>query len=72
MRPQRDVASITDLMRGTLTGLADELIELRRDLHAHPELAGNEVRTTTLVADRLIAAGIRVRLLAGRDRKSVV
>lgn len=52
-------------MRGTLTGLADELIELRRDLHAHPELAGNEVRTTTLVADRLIAAGIRVRLLAG-------
>ena len=51
-------------MRGTLTGLADELIELRRDLHAHPELAGNEVRTTTLVADRLIAAGIRVRLLA--------
>ena len=65
MRPQRDVASITDLIRGTLTGLADELIELRRDLHAHPELAGNEVRTTTLVADRLIAAGIRVRLLAG-------
>jgi len=65
VRPQRDVASITDLIRGTLTGLADELIELRRDLHAHPELAGNEVRTTTLVADRLIAAGIRVRLLAG-------
>ena len=52
-------------MRGTLAGLADELTQLRRDLHAHPELAGNEVRTTTVVADRLSAAGIRVRLLAG-------
>ena len=52
-------------MRGTLAGLADELTQLRRDLHAHPELAGEEVRTTTIVADRLSAAGIRVRLLAG-------
>jgi len=57
VRPQRDVASITEVMRGTLAGLSDELIELRRDLHAHPELAGDEVRTTTGVADRLIAAG---------------
>jgi amidohydrolase len=65
VRPQRDLASITDLIRGTLAGMADELIELRRDLHAHPELAGNEVRTTTLVANRLIAAGIQVRLLEG-------
>jgi len=52
-------------MRGTLAGLADELTELRRDLHAHPELAGNETRTTAVVADRLVAAGVRVRLLAG-------
>ena len=65
VRPQRDVASVTEVMCGTLAGLSDELIELRRDLHAHPELAGDEVRTTTVVADRLIAAGIRVRLLAG-------
>ncbi|HEY8821363.1 MAG TPA: amidohydrolase [Dermatophilaceae bacterium] len=65
MRPQRDVALFTTVIRRTLAGLADELIELRRDLHAHPELAGNEVRTSTVVADRLIAAGIRVRLLAG-------
>jgi amidohydrolase len=65
VRPQRDVALFTTVIRRTLAGLADELIELRRDLHAHPELAGNEVRTSTVVADRLIAAGIRVRLLAG-------
>jgi amidohydrolase len=65
VRPQRDVASISDLIRGALAGMADELIELRRDLHAHPELAGNEVRTTNIVANRLIAAGIQVRLLEG-------
>lgn len=41
----------------------DELVELRRDLHAHPELAWEEERTTALVAKRLDEAGIRVRLL---------
>ncbi len=42
----------------------DELIALRRDLHAHPELGGSEVRTTRLLADRLVAAGLKVRPLA--------
>src|SRR3954465_9141526 len=28
---------------------ADELLDLRRDLHAHPELSWQEVRTTDLV-----------------------
>ena len=41
----------------------DELVDLRRDLHAHPELAWEEERTTALVAKRLDEAGIRVRLL---------
>src|SRR5258708_36640636 len=36
-----------------------ELIEFRRDLHAHPELAYNEYRTTRRVALRLAAAGLR-------------
>src|SRR6266513_1145450 len=36
-----------------------ELIEFRRDLHAHPELAFNEHRTTRRVALRLAAAGLR-------------
>ncbi|WP_203336917.1 amidohydrolase [Nocardioides limicola] len=40
--------------------LAGELIALRRDLHAHPELSWAEHRTTSLVADRLEAAGITV------------
>jgi len=40
-----------------------ELIEFRRDLHAHPELAFNEHRTTRRVAQRLAAAGLRPVIL---------
>src|SRR2546429_7561986 len=40
-----------------------ELIEFRRDLHAHPELAFNEHRTTRRVALRLAAAGLRPGIL---------
>lgn len=45
--------------------LADELVAFRRDVHAHPELARAEVRTTTLVADRLRAEGLVPRMLTG-------
>jgi amidohydrolase len=48
-----------------LAALQDELVAFRRDLHAHPELAHAETRTTTLVAARLTAAGLRVRSLTG-------
>jgi hippurate hydrolase len=40
-------------------GLA-ELTALRRDIHAHPELAFEENRTATLVADKLAAWGVEV------------
>src|ERR1700755_3273513 len=40
-----------------------ELIEFRRDLHAHPELADAEHRTTRRVALRLAAAGLRPVIL---------
>jgi amidohydrolase len=43
--------------------LEDELVALRRDLHQHPELAFAEERTTKVVADRLGATGIEVKLL---------
>jgi amidohydrolase len=43
----------------------DELVALRRDLHAHPELSWAEVRTTRLVRERLTAAGLSPRLLPG-------
>jgi amidohydrolase len=46
-----------------LAGHEDELIEFRRDLHAHPELAHAEHRTTRRVALRLAAAGLRPVIL---------
>ncbi len=41
----------------------DEMIAFRRDLHAHPELARAEVRTTRVVRERLEAAGLAPRVL---------
>ncbi|MEI8306321.1 MAG: M20 family metallopeptidase [Chloroflexales bacterium] len=47
--------------------LADELIRLRRDIHAHPELSFQETRTAALVADTLREiGGIRVRTGVGK------
>lgn len=43
--------------------LEDELVALRRDLHAHPELAWQEQRTTSVVAEHLDRAGVEVQLL---------
>jgi hippurate hydrolase len=38
----------------------DELVALRRDLHAHPELAFQETRTASIVARELSALGLEV------------
>ncbi len=44
----------------------DEIIAIRRDIHAHPELAFKEQRTADLVASRLQSYGLEVhRGLAG-------
>jgi amidohydrolase len=43
--------------------LTAELVELRRDLHAHPELSWHEERTTELVSKRLTEDGLVVRPL---------
>jgi len=43
-----------------VTNLDDELIELRREIHRHPELAGEERETAGLVAEQLRAAGLEV------------
>lgn len=41
--------------------LKDELVELRRDFHKHPELAFEEVRTAKVVTDYLTALGLEPR-----------
>jgi amidohydrolase len=45
--------------------LQPELVEIRRDIHAHPELGRTEQRTTRLVAERLRLAGLTPKLLPG-------
>lgn len=48
-----------------LSPYVDELVEFRRDLHRHPEVARTEVRSTRKVADRLRQAGLHPTLLPG-------
>ncbi len=43
-----------------IEGYADELTAIRRDLHAHPEIGFEEVRTSGIVADKLKQWGIEV------------
>ena len=58
-----DAASASHLIGAVVEKYADELIDLRRDLHAHPELSWAEHRTTELVVTRMREAGWRVRQL---------
>ena len=41
----------------------EETVEVRRDLHAHPELGWHEVRTTEVLERRLVEAGLSPRVL---------
>jgi hippurate hydrolase len=43
-----------------IEAFADELTAIRRDLHAHPEIGFEEVRTSGIVADKLKSWGIEV------------
>ena len=38
-----------------IQGFADELTAIRHDLHAHPEIGFEEVRTSGIVAEKLAA-----------------
>lgn len=57
--------SLAERASSLVAGLEAELIDARRDLHAHPELARTEHRTTATLADRLEQAGLDVQRLAG-------
>src|ERR1700759_942787 len=49
-------AAAADLLRG-LDGILPGLRDLYKDLHEHPELSFQEVRTAGIVAERLRASG---------------
>jgi amidohydrolase len=53
------------VLRDSFAALAPELIDLRRDLHRHPELAFAEHRTAGIVAERLRALGLSPRTGVG-------
>ncbi len=50
-----------DNLKAEIDELVPDLIATRRDLHEHPELAFEEVRTSTIVAQRLRALGLDVQ-----------
>ncbi len=61
--PPAPPARLARLVQDVVGKYDEELRDLRRDLHAHPELSRAETRTTALVADRLAATGWQVRTL---------
>ncbi len=64
---QRTLASVNEYFPADLSArvaaYADEMRVIRRDLHAHPELSWSEVRTTRILRERLVAAGLTPRVL---------
>lgn len=48
-----------------LEAIQPKMVAWRRDIHRHPELSGQEVRTAALVADHLRALGLEVRTGVG-------
>lgn len=57
--------AVIERVRDIVARLEPELIEIRRGIHAHPELARTEARTTSVVMERLRAAGLHPRALQG-------
>lgn len=55
--------AVSDLnhLKAEIDELVPDLVAMRRDLHEHPELAFEEVRTSGIVADRLRVLGLEVQ-----------
>ena len=46
-------SNFTDDLSGLMDGAEEAMVDIRRDLHQHPELAFDEVRTTSVISQRL-------------------
>jgi amidohydrolase len=53
--------SFTDDLPSLFDDVYDPMVEIRHDLHAHPELSFQEHRTTRVVRERLLALGWELR-----------
>jgi amidohydrolase len=62
-RPAQPAAG--DPLERRIAQVMPRVIAWRRDIHQHPELSGEEVRTAKLVADHLRALGLEVRTGVG-------
>lgn len=51
----------TDRLKSEIDEIVPGMVAMRRDLHQHPELAFEEVRTSRIVAQRLQALGLEVQ-----------
>jgi amidohydrolase len=59
-------SSILTQIKDLATSLAPRLIEIRRHLHAHPELSGQEYQTSAYLGGVLSSCGLRVRESIGK------
>lgn len=50
-----------DRLKSDIDELVPDMVATRRDLHEHPELAFEEIRTSNIVAQRLRALGLEVQ-----------
>ncbi len=53
--------SFTTELPTLLDGINDDMVDIRHDLHAHPELSFQELRTTHVVRHRLVELGWELR-----------
>jgi amidohydrolase len=60
-----DLSQLGDELAELVAKISDELTDIRRDLHSHPELGRRETRTTAVIHERLAAAGLTPTVLPG-------
>lgn len=56
-----DTTTRDALFAESVEAMFPQLVEIRRDIHAHPELSNEEVRTAALIAEKLKSLGLEVK-----------
>lgn len=64
-QPVKAASPNHDLIKQHSSDIFESLVDIRRDLHRHPEVSGQEKRTSKLVADYLTELGLDVKTNIG-------